>query len=245
MALILAATRDNISFVPGGEQPVATTSVGSRARELLKTLRRRYPRKSAPPSGELINHLAAVIIGRDAEPDRAYRACHKLLADFVDWNEVRVARWGEVERVLRPYVGDRSGEAARRLIQCLQQVFLIRGNVNLSAAAETSPTDTRQFLLGLELLDRDEGNLVLLLGLGEPVMPVDSDVLRASKRLGVIANSATKLQAQRALEQSLEGEDLHACYVALREHARRVCFTDSPECPSCTVRKQCRHSSVQ
>ena len=72
-------------------------------------------------------------------------------------------------------------------------------------------------------------------------MPVDTDILRAGKRLGVIAQTATKLQAQRALETALEGEDLHECYVALREHARVFCFTDSPSCTGCPVRKSCRY----
>lgn len=222
---------------------MATTSAATRARAIIKTLKRKYPRKSTPPTRDITCHLAAVVIGRDADDGKAYKACERVLSEFVDWNEVRVARCGEVERALVPYVGERrSGEAARRLVQCLQQVFQVRGDVDLDAIARQSPAEVRQFVMGLEFLDRDEGNLVMLLGLGEPVMPVDGDVLRAGKRLGVISNSATRLQAQRALEQSLEGEDLHACYVALREHARRVCFSDSPECRSCPVRAKCRHA---
>lgn len=223
-----------------GKAPAA-----SRTRGILRTLRRRYPRKRAPPSGRITSHLAAVIVGRDGEGDGAYRACRKLLTDFVDWNEVRVARWGEVERVLRPYVGERrSGEAARRLVYCLQQIFQTRGEVSLECLAEDPPPEAKKFLLGLNFLDHDEVNLILLLGLGEPVMPVDSDVLRAGKRLGVISHTATKLQAQRALEQTLEGEDLHACYVALREHGRRVCFSESPECKPCPLRRSCRYGGV-
>ena len=223
---------------------MATASVGSRARAIIKRLKTKYPRKRTPPARGITCHLAAVVIGRDADTGKAYKACDNALAEFVNWNELRVARWGEVERALRPYVGERrSADAARRLVQCLQQIFQVRGDVSLDGFAEKSPADTRQFLMSLDYLDRDEGNLVMLLGLGEPVMPVDGDVLRAGKRLGVISNGATKLQAQRALEQSLEGEDLHACYVALREHARSVCFSESPACRSCPVRRSCRYGS--
>ncbi len=224
---------------------MASVSGGSRTRDVLNTLKRKYPRKSAPPEAGLTAHLAAVVVGRDADAEEAYQACWKLLSEFVDWNEVRVARWGEVERCLRPFVGElRSDEAARRLVYCLQQVFLARGDVSLDGLAAASPPDARKFLVSLDFLDRDEVNLVLLLGLGDQVMPVDSDVLRAGKRLGVIANTATKLQAQRALEQTLEGEDLHACYVALREHGRRVCFSESPECKPCPLRRSCRYGGV-
>jgi len=224
---------------------VASATAAKRTREILRTLRRRYPRKGAPPSEQITSHLAAVIVGRDAEGQGAYRACRKLLASFVDWNEVRVARWGEVERVLRPHLGERlSGEAARRLVYCLQQVFQARGEVSLDCLTETPPPDAKKFLLSLNFLDQDEVNLVLLLGLGEPVMPVDNDVLRTGKRLGVISQTATKLQAQRALEQTLEGEDLHACYIALREHGRRACLSESPECKPCPLRKRCRYSGV-
>ena len=221
---------------------MATTSPASRARAIIKRLKKKYPRKKAPPARGITCHLAAVVIGRDGDSAKAYKACDTAMDEFVDWNELRVARWGEVERALRPHVGERNSvDAARRLVQCLQQIFQARGDVDLDSFARKSPADAREFLMGLDYLDRDESNLVSLLALGEQVMPVDGDVLRAGKRLGVISNGATKLQAQRALEQSLEGEDLHECYVALREHARRVCFSESPECPSCPVRNSCRH----
>ena len=215
-----------------------------RARDVIRTLKRRYPRDTEPPPGGITDHLAAVLIDRDAGGYDAYRATGKLLEEFVDWNEVRVARWGEIERVVRPFVREgRSGEAARRLVYALQLVFQARGDLNLDLLARSSPIDARKFLLSLNCLDQDEVNLILLLGLGEPVMPVDSDVLRAGKRLGVISHTATKLQAQRSLEVALEGEDLHACYVALREHARRVCFTNSPECGDCPLKGGCRYGS--
>ncbi len=215
------------------------------ARGILKTLKRKYPRKSAPPARGVTYHLAAAIVGRDSPAEKTFAACRKMLLKFVNWNEVRVARHGEVERTLRPHLDERrSGEAARRLVYCLQQIFQTRGSVSLDGFARTSPADARKYLLELDFLSRDEVNLVLLLGLGDAVMPVDSDMLRAGKRLGVISHTATKLQAQRALEQSLAGEDLHACYVALREHARRFCSMDSPECPACPLRKQCRPGRV-
>ena len=221
---------------------MATATSTSRARAVIKRLKTRYSTKKVPRSKGITCHLAAAVIGRDADCVKAYKACENALDEFVDWNELRVARWGEVERALRPYVGERrSVDAARRLVQCLQQIFQARGEVDLDSFAEKAPNEARQFLMGLDYLDRDEGNLVMLLGFGEPVMPVDGDVLRTGKRLGVVSNGATKLQAQRALEQSLEGEDLHACYVALREHARRVCFSESPQCSSCHVRKDCRY----
>jgi len=222
---------------------VATTVSTSRARAIIKKLKREYPRKGTPPRRGITCHLAAAVIGRDAESNKAYKACENALDEFVDWNELRVARWGEVERALRPYLGERNAvDAARRLVQCLQQIFQVRGEASLDAFAEKTPAEAWQFLTGLDYVDRDESNLVMLLGFGEPVMPVDGDVLRAGKRLGVIANGATKLQAQRALEQSLKGDDLHACYVALREHGRRLCFSESPACRNCPVRRSCRHA---
>jgi endonuclease-3 len=195
-----------------------------------------------PTNGSLTDHLAAVVVSRGTGSAESYNATHSIMEFFVDWNEVRVARWGEVERLLRPHVGiDESAEASRRLLYCLQQIFQMRGDVDLSGLARTSPAEARKFLLGLDCVDRDEASLVLLLGLGDPVMPVDGDVLRASKRMGVVSNTATKLQAQRALENVLEGEDLHACYLALREHARRICLTETPSCRNCPVGGECRH----
>jgi pyruvate dehydrogenase E2 component (dihydrolipoamide acetyltransferase) len=70
----------------------------SRARAIIKKLKKEYPRKGAPPRRGITCHLAAAVIGRDAESNKAYKACENALDEFVDWNELRVARWGEVER---------------------------------------------------------------------------------------------------------------------------------------------------
>jgi endonuclease-3 len=211
---------------------------------IVRALKRKYPKTTVPSTGSLTDHLAAVIVSRGTGSAESYKASSIMMESFVDWNEVRVARWGEIERVLRPFLGsDESPEASRRLVYCLQQIFQKRGDVDLSGLARTSPAEARTFLLSLDCVDRDEVSLVLLLGLGDPVMPVDGDVLRASKRMGVVSNTATKLQAQRALENVLEGEDLHACYLALREHARRICLTESPACQTCAVENECHHRS--
>jgi endonuclease-3 len=221
---------------------VVATSTRSKTLGIVRALKRKFPKTSVPTNGSLTDHLAAVVISRGTGSAEAYMATSKSLEVFVDWNEVRVARWGEIERVLRPFLGaGESVEAARRLVYCLQQIFQRRGDVDLSGLARTSPAEARKVFLGLDCVDRDEANLILLLGLGDPVMPVDGDVLRASKRMGVISNSATKIQAQRVLETVLEGEDLHACYLALREHARRICLTESPACRTCPVNAECRH----
>jgi endonuclease-3 len=242
LALIPIGALDKIAICSWGEVHVVATSVRAKTLGIVRTLKRKFPKTSVPTNGNLTDHLTAVVMSRGSGTTEAYRACARMMDAFVDWNEVRVARWGEIERILRPEIGSaESAEAARRLVYCLQQIFQHRGDVDLSGLARTSPAEARKFLLGLDCVDRDEANLVLLLGLGDPVMPVDSDVLRASKRMGVVSNSATKLQAQRALENVLEGEDLHACYLALREHARRICLTDSPSCTNCPVRGECRH----
>lgn len=221
---------------------MAATVQKPRALNVLRALRRAYPNRAERPKGTLVDHLAAVVLSRETTNRSASRASARLLREFVDWNEVRVARCGELERAIHPFMpDDRGGEAARRLVYCLQQVFQSRGTLDLDGLARTSADETRKFLQGIDGVNKDEVDLVLLLGLGESVMPVNSDMLRAGKRMGVISNSATKLQAQRALETALEGEDLHACYVALREHARQVCFPDTPACNTCAVRRVCRH----
>jgi endonuclease III len=221
---------------------LATPQLRRRAREVFGALRQSYPKPAARPAGGIIDQLAAVLVDRDAVDGAAYRATAWLLQEFVDWNEVRVARWSEVERALRPFVhGGASGETARRLVYALQLVFQARGDLNLDGLAKASPAEAKGFLMSLNCLDPDEVSLVLLLALGEQVMPVDGDILRTGKRLGVISHTATKLQAQKSLEASLEGEDLHACFLALRDHARSVCFPDTPECEGCPVRGVCRN----
>ena len=121
---------------------MTTVSASTRTLTIIRRLKEKYPRGKAPPSRGITCHLAAVVIGRDGDSGKAYKACDDALSEFVDWNELRVARWGEVERALRPYVGEgNSVDASRRLVQCLQQIFQSRGEVDIDGFAKASPAD--------------------------------------------------------------------------------------------------------
>ena len=64
----------------------------ARTLNVLRALRRAYPKRSERPKGALVDHLAAVVVSRETTNSRASRACGRLMEKFVDWNEVRDAR---------------------------------------------------------------------------------------------------------------------------------------------------------
>lgn len=208
---------------------------------VMRSLAKGYSVPSPPR--RVVDCIVAVIIARETSLASARRACSHLMKRFVDWNEVRVSRTGEVERALHPFIKNgRAVEVARTLIYCLQQVFMMHGNLGLDEFARERPDALGSLMADLGCLTKEESALVMMLGLGQSVMPIDGDMLKAGKRMGFIRRTATKVQARHALENVLDGSNLYVFYHALREHSRRVCLTDSPECDRCSVRRACKHA---
>ena len=168
------------------------------------------------------------------------RAVRNLRASFEDWNDVRVSRPFEIRDALGTKVnGGETGELARRIVTCLQEIFQKNGNLDLGRLHEAKITEVRDFFGSLNSLAKHEVQLILLTALQRPVMPVDQHILRVMRRVGAVAVKATAAASQRALEDTLGEQELYPCYRLLSEHAQRFCTVEEPKCKTCPVRLQC------
>jgi len=76
----------------------------------------------------------------------------------------------------------------------------------------------------------------------QPNMAVDTHVMRVSKRIGLVPNSATTpLAVEKELIKNIPVDHIHRAHHWLILHGRYVCVARNPKCEACGLRPVCKY----
>lgn len=152
--------------------------------------------KAMPP----LTRLVYGIVVDSASPPEAQAAIHRMQTSFINWNELRVARWVEIARCLDPLPD--ADACAIRLRNMLGRLFELRGAMDLDFLAEMKVTDARKALLDLDgNLPREEINLILFEMVPGMTIPLSMEGLQVARKLGIVGRTGNKNQVQKRLQE--------------------------------------------
>ena len=98
-------------------------------------------------------------------------------------------------------------------------------------------------LVTLPGVGRKTANVVLSVAFAKPGLPVDTHVLRLSKRLGLtVLDDPVKVEAE--LSPMVTAAERGLLSLRLILHGRRVCAARTPACPACVLSDICPSSTV-
>jgi endonuclease-3 len=98
-------------------------------------------------------------------------------------------------------------------------------------------------LVSLPGVGRKTANVVRSVALGLPGLPVDTHVLRLTKRLG-IRSEEDPVKVERELNPMVPAAERGDFSLRLILHGRRVCFARRPNCPGCVLADFCPSSTI-
>lgn len=103
---------------------------------------------------------------------------------------------------------------------------------------------TRAELESLPGVGRKTANVILNVVYGQPVMPVDTHLLRVAPRLGLSA-ATTPREVEEDLLAKIPQEFLANAHHWLLLHGRYVCVARSPKCAQCPLARLCPKNGVE
>ncbi|MFH0938026.1 MAG: hypothetical protein V1899_01895 [Planctomycetota bacterium] len=196
---------------------------------LLQILERRYgkverPVLAPPPTSADADAVAAVaaknnqivagvVLGLHGPPMEGSEAARKLMAHFVDWNEVRVSRPTTLVAVL-----GRQPRAPARIAllqRFLEAYFIQQRNLNLDYLYSLKNSEVRRFLSDLEIFSREELAAMLLAGFGIAVFPPAEMLHNMVNLTKLLKDGTTTLQMAKKLETVFDFETLYSLYAHL------------------------------
>jgi len=186
---------------------------------------------------EPVRNLVLTILSQnttDANRDRAY---DRLSKRFPTLPELAAARQSELEGAIR--VGGLAKAKAKSILGALGRIREERGGYSLDFLRGMPLKEARAYLTSFPGVGVKTANILLLFSFGMPAFPVDTHVLRVTKRLGLVPNSADLAKAALSLEPHVGPGDHGPLHLNLIRLGREVCRPRNPLCPECPLLAVC------
>ena len=216
----------------------AAPDLPARLRGISRRLARRFGRpgicghETAP-----VENLVLTILSQnttDANRDRAYDALRKR---FPSVAALAAAKPAEVEEAIR--VGGLAKAKARSILGALARLKRERGGYSLDFLRAMPLDEARGHLTSFPGVGVKTANILLLFSFGLPAFPVDTHILRVTKRLGLVPPNADLSKAALSLEPHVAKGDHGPLHLNLIRLGREVCRPRAPLCPSCPLLPLC------
>jgi endonuclease-3 len=189
-----------------------------------------------------LDSLMLTVLSQNTTDANSGRAFEQLTARFPTWEAVLATPARDVADTIRS--GGLAEIKSGRLKQILARIEEDRGRLDLSFLKRMPIGEARDYLLDLPGVGRKTAAVVMLFSLGMPAFPVDTHVLRVSKRLGLIPPGTTMDKAHDLFEDIVDAEVMSDLHLGLIRHGRTVCIARRPKCPACALMDLCPQVGV-
>lgn len=197
-------------------------------REILTELERLYPdARPALHYNSPYELLIAVILSAQCTDERVNKVTAELFKEHNTPQTMLELSQEELERYIYS-CGFYHNKAAHILSASKDIVEKFGGQV---------PGEHAQ-LKSLAGVGQKTANVVYAVAFGGDAIAVDTHVFRVSNRLG-LAHADTPEKTERQLKDVIPQSDWSKAHHWLIFHGRRVCHSQRPDCPNCTLRQWC------
>jgi endonuclease-3 len=207
---------------------------------LIECYGQRTPAPRDPLDGLILIILSQAT--NDINCDRVFRS---LKAAFPIWEDVLSASVEAVADAIRS--GGLANQKAARIQQMLRQIKEESGALDLSWMHGATPQACTEYLEKFHGIGPKTIACVLVFFLNKPAFPVDTHVLRVTKRLGWLRPQASAEEAHRVLGALVPDDCKLDLHVNLISHGRAVCRAQGnggPRCGECLLRRHCHYGKT-
>ncbi len=219
------------------QKPNITNPTQKKIKQLLDLLKREYGNPQWQPHHDPIAVLVQTILSQNTSDVNSGSAFHSLLSSFDSWEDIAEADVDAIAHCIR--CGGLGGIKAQRIQQALKQIIHMRGRLELDFLSRLALSEAEEWLQNLPGVGLKTARCVLLFSSGMPALPVDTHILRVTKRLGLISPKATLDEAHHTLGEVVPPDDVYPFHVLVIEHGRRVCRARHPRCEECLLKELC------
>lgn len=196
--------------------------------KILSELARLYPdARPALQYSSPYELLVAVILSAQCTDERVNKVTAELFKEHNTPEKMLTLSQEQLEKYIFS-CGFYHNKAAHILSASRDIVEKFAGNV---------PAEHAQ-LKSLAGVGQKTANVVYAVAFGGDAIAVDTHVFRVSNRLG-LAHANTPEKTEQQLKEAIPQGDWSKAHHWLIYHGRRVCHSQRPDCPNCTLKNLC------
>jgi len=208
-----------------------------RIREIIRLLIASYGDKIWHKKLDPVGELVQTILSQNTSDINSHRAYASLIGRFRNWRKVASADLSQIADTIR--CGGLADIKAVYIKSALTTILEKNHSFDLQFLNQLSVNDARSWLMQLPGVGMITASCVLLFSLGMPAFPVDTHVLRVTKRLGLLPANISADSAHIELERLINPGDIYRGHMLFIEHGRKICKARSPLCNNCNLISTC------
>jgi endonuclease-3 len=212
-------------------------------KRMLEVILRRFPTRFWPRPATAFKELIETILSQNTNDLNRDTAMKQLEGRFeITPEALSEAPIDELIECIRP-AGLYNVKAPR--IREVASIVLDRFGGDLDSVLKRSPREARSILTELPGVGYKTADILLAFVARHPTIPVDTHVMRVSKRLGIVRKNAGYEETRLALERIISPERRLRAHLSLIRFGREICKAPTPFCPRCPVNQVCPSSTVR
>jgi len=195
--------------------------------------------KGELPARPVLEQFIYAVLREGSTREHADRAFQAIQTRFFDWNEVRVSAAEEIADVVAGMVPEPS-QRAQRIIDFLQEVFETTFSFDLEPLHKKGLKQAAKQLARYQAANDYAVAWVTQQSLGGHAIPLDNVAVRVLKRLQLVDDAESNLEAVRTGVEHQVPKAKGAVFVELVSALGKThCHETGPACPSCPVKPHC------
>lgn len=190
-----------------------------------------------PGGRDLTHELVHAILSQNTTRRNYNLAYERLTSEFPTLEELAKAPVAKIEKAIRP--GGLSRQKAAVIKGVLASIKEYNGSYSLDFLKGLSTGKAREYLVTLQGVGPKTASVVLMFSEGRDVLPVDTHVLRVSKRLGLVSPSMNAERAEKELEILVPPPMRARMHLNMVRLGREICIARGPRHEMCPLNMLC------
>jgi len=185
----------------------------------------------------VLDSLIRTILSQNTNDLNSDKAFSNLKERFPKWEDVLEADPLEIAEVIR--VGGLANQKAIRIKNVLLWIKDTYGELNIDFICHKELDEVIKEFLALKGIGLKTINVVLSFACGKDVFPVDTHILRITKRLDIVPKNSSAEKAHEIMAKLFPKGKAYSLHVNLIRFGRVVCHARKPECSGCPLIDYC------
>ncbi len=186
-------------------------------KKFFNRLKRNGPNPVLHEYDDPLKQLIYAVLSEDNSPTRAKAAMTRLLANTVDYNDLRVSTPTELASIIDSDILN-AAERAGVLIEVLGSIYSRENSVGLNKTKTKNRRDARAYLEGLSGMTPYVLSGTMLWAFDEHTIPLDEQMFVLLKKEGLVDPDATMTEAQGFLRRHIPAGDAKLFTALLKRH---------------------------
>ena len=206
---------------------------------VIRLLRKEYGTSLFNSYRNPLDELILTILSQNTTWQNCRSAFDSLKKRFKGWRQVAAADTRRIAAAIR--CGGLSNVKAKRIKELLNEIHRVRKSFNLNFLSKMEDVGALEYLSSFKGVGPKTAACVLLFSCRKPVLPVDTHILRVSKRLGLIDEDVDLAEAHRLLGGLIpkDRQKILSFHINMIQHGRQVCRAQRPRCKGCVLGSAC------